>query len=217
MCISTIMRARALLSKTTTSAVAPTSYQLQDSDRLETALEIAPLFRTSESVFVFPHKICPTSQSVTRTAIHDKRCWFNLPILQFPSQLESNPNPFEMSDINATRLPTNIYYYYSCVGDDTNPTLIRGDRWGQHLSNDVPIVLICCVLAFVEHPPGSGSLIRSYGTNLKVSPSPILILLQGNCTDLDYLLVLVDLAITWNRHSRSSLFFVVFVISRLKS
>ena len=79
-------------------------------------------------------------------------------IVPFPTWIQDLSETFKMSDTNATRLPIavlgivivigNIAY----VGDDVNPTLTRGDRWAQHPSNDVPIVLMPrCVLVFVEY------------------------------------------------------------------
>ena len=52
--------------------------------------------------------------------------------------------------INATRIP-GILVLVAYVGDDINHTLTRGERWAQHSSDDVLIVLMCCVLAFVEY------------------------------------------------------------------
>ena len=72
---------------------------------------------------------------------------------QFPSQDLSET--IKMSDINAIRLPGVGFIigigFFPYVGDDVNHTLTRGERWVQHPSNDVPIVLMCCVLAFVEY------------------------------------------------------------------
>ena len=59
-----------------------------------------------------------------------------------------------MSDINSTRLPVAlaIVAVGPYIGGDANFTLTRGERWAQHLSNDVTIVLICFVfLAFVKY------------------------------------------------------------------
>ena len=84
-----------------------------------------------------------------------KRCWmvhyFNP---QFPSQLESKNTQkllFKMIEINATRIPNSYYPGRPHVGDDANHILTRGERWPQHPSNDVPIVLMCCVLASVKY------------------------------------------------------------------
>ena len=47
-----------------------------------------------------------------------------------------------MSDINDTRLPLIILFFYGpYVGDDVNTTLTRGERWVRHSSNDAPIDL----------------------------------------------------------------------------
>ena len=56
-----------------------------------------------------------------------------------------------MSDINATRLPNSYITLRPYVGDEVNHTLIRGEKWAQHSSNDIPIVLMCRVLAFAEY------------------------------------------------------------------
>ena len=66
-----------------------------------------------------------------------KRCWmvqyFNT---QFTSNFKLNPKSLrnssksQMSDINATRLPGLgfVPWWPAYVGDDVNPTLIRGDK-----------------------------------------------------------------------------------------
>ena len=62
-----------------------------------------------------------------------------------------------MSDINSTRLPIAIVIGLLVVvlppyiGDDANLILYRGEGWAQHSSNDVSILLMCFVLAFVEY------------------------------------------------------------------
>ena len=62
-----------------------------------------------------------------------------------------------MSDTNDNRLPFFGITFsfnginFSYVGEDVNPTLTRGERLAQYSFNDVPIVLMCCVLAFVEY------------------------------------------------------------------
>ena len=56
-----------------------------------------------------------------------------------------------MSDINAARLPLHCPSG-ACpyVGENNNQILTRSERLAQHPSDDVPNVLMCCVLAFVE-------------------------------------------------------------------
>ena len=84
-----------------------------------------------------------------------------------------------MSDINAIRLPGLgfVPWWPAYVGDDVNPTLTRGDKWAQHSSNDLPIVLMRCVLVFVEY------LVHWYAPMSEgVAISP---LNAGNSTDLN--------------------------------
>ena len=58
-----------------------------------------------------------------------------------------------MSEINATRLASAGAFFLPTVyvGDDASLTLIRGERWTQHPSNDIKFVFMCCVLAFAEY------------------------------------------------------------------
>ena len=76
-----------------------------------------------------------------------------------------------MFDINAARLPIhcnrNICPY---VGENNIQTLTRSERLARHPSDDVPTVLMCCVLlAFVERRMPDLPFVRSYDT--KVTPS----------------------------------------------
>ena len=86
--------------------------------------------------------LCKPRQSATRTLpVADIKGigWFN--IFNTPSQFPSQDlsDTFKMSNINATRLPIfSELICWSYVGDDVTHTLIRGDRWAQHPSNDVP-------------------------------------------------------------------------------
>ena len=80
-----------------------------------------------------------------------------------------------MTDNNATRLPGFIFDVVTIayVGDDVSHTLNRGERWAQQPSNNVLIVLMCCVLAFVERwIPGLLLVVPSYDT--KVLPFSLL-------------------------------------------
>lgn len=70
--------------------------------------------------------------------------FYSVPSIQDISNLK-------MSNINATRIPSYARPYIPYAEDNVNHTLNRGERWAQHPSNDVPIVLIRCVLAFVEY------------------------------------------------------------------
>ena len=123
---------------------------------------------------------------MTRTASgRYKRYWkvqyFNIQYsVPFPTWIQDLSETFKMFDINATRLPYifSEFTFIPFVGDVTQ-TLILGERWAQHPFNDVPIVLICCVLAFVEYPVVRSSYVT------KVLPSHFLMLIQGNSTELD--------------------------------
>ena len=144
------------------------------------------IFLTSWTWCMMHGQICPiesVTQSPTHSRIHIKDVgWFNLSILNSLPNLI--PRPFknlQMSDINATRLPLHCPSG-GCpyLGENGNQIITRGERLAQHPSDDVlPIVLMCCVLAFVERWIPDLPLVRSYDT--KVPPS--LINVQSNCTE----------------------------------
>ena len=114
--------------------------------------------RTPWIVSIMMHEpLCKTRQSATRTLpVVDIKVLVGS-IFQFSAYfqiwIQDLSETYKMSDRNVTRLPfSNKYTSIPYIGDDINHTLTRGERWAQHPSNDVQIVLMCCILGFVEYP-----------------------------------------------------------------